>query len=166
MAIKRLIRKLGKQDIYPILRFLTLARRNEAERALLERIGRSRMRPQVRSWGRSGTFSCRTTRTARNKESKKRSETSVKTCPKHRTAPPLFQRPNHMLAFESATMNARSSLVSCVCGGCSSAAMTQVTLTSAARKCESCGAVSMDDGRWTKDDGWMGGGDKMKTKLP
>jgi hypothetical protein len=114
------------------------------------------MRPRVRLWGRSGNFFVSHKEHCKKQGVKKRSETCVKTSPKHRIAPPLFQRPNHMLAFESATMNARSSLVACVCGGCSSAAMT---LMSAARKCESCGAVSMDDGRWTMDDGrWMEAG--------
>jgi hypothetical protein len=130
---------------------------NEAEKALLERIGRSRMRPRVRLWGRSGNrnfFVSHNEVYCKKQGVKKRSETSVKTCPKHRTAPPLFQRPNHMLAFESATMNARSSLVSCVCGGCSSAAMTRATLMSAARKYELCTGLCqwmMDDGRWTLD---------------
>jgi len=128
------------------------------KKALLERIGRSRMRPRVRSWGRSGNRNFLVSHNedcCKKQGVKKRSETSVKTGPKHRTAPPLFQRPNHMLAFESATMNARSSLVVCVCGGCSSAAMT---LMSAARKCASAKAVGLcqwttDDGRWTMDGG-------------
>jgi hypothetical protein len=46
-----------------------------------------------------------------------------------------------MLVVESPTMTAGSSPVSCICEGCSSATMTQVTVMGVVRKRESFGAV-------------------------